>query len=132
MRLLAKHDKSLLLPLIVFENVEAGGLYYQPGRYEVELNGHFYDAKKGIIVANPEFPDGIDATITHEWRHHWQRFNRIVGDAFPKWPWQPSVDYEASIKAYFQIWHEWDALMFEYKFARNHINESWVEILKTH
>lgn len=126
---LARHDKSLSMPVIVHTPLdEASGYYYEPHRGELEFDGKFYPGDKGIIVVSTNYPELIDSTITHEWRHHWQRFNK--GEC-PYWPWQPLDDYEQSIRDYFKVWHEWDALMFEYRFARNELNDYWVGLLQS-
>lgn len=127
MNCVAKHDKSLLFPLVVLSSTnEVGGGYFEPGKYEVEIDGVFHDAWKGIIHVSSSWPDSIGSTIFHEWRHHWQRFN---WGPFPFWPWSPSDDYEQSIRDYFKVRHELDALLFEYKFARNDTNDYWMDLI---
>lgn len=130
MQCVARHDKSLLFPKIVYSSCEdVGGYYIEPERCEYEIDGSFVDASKGIIVVSTLWPDSIDSTITHEWRHHWQRFN---WGSFPEWPWALGNDdsYEESIKQYFRAPHELDALLFEYKYARNEeTNDYWYGLL---
>lgn len=130
MNYLSRYDKSLLLPKIVYSPMDqVGGQYYRPGRYEIEKDGRYHDARRGIIIISTRYPELIPGSIAHEWRHHWQIFN--IGP-HPNWPWQfenGKDDYQESIRKYFRMWHEFDAFRFEYHFARNWSNENWREII---
>lgn len=130
MHWLARHDKSLLMPKIVHTlDLPYSGCYYHPGDYEFEKDGHFYSGLRGIILINVSQPETIDGTLAHEWRHHWQRYS--IGDT-PDWDWTPvetMSEWRAQIRNYFTMWHEFDALRFEYTHARNDSNDEMWETL---
>lgn len=126
MHWLQKHDKSIPNPLVVFtERSDLGGFYIPPSEKEVDIDGKFYDAYgRGVIVVSSAYPDNIAGTLAHEWRHHWQRFNRL--SQFPYWPWvtpETWQEYDAALIRYFSVWHEYDALAFEYTYAKNDWND---------
>src|SRR3990167_108469 len=75
---LKKYDKSLSLPLVLFiEDMEHNGLYYEPQNREIIVENKLYSVEKGVLLIRLSDREDADvaATIAHEWRHHWQRFN---------------------------------------------------------
>jgi hypothetical protein len=103
---------------------DCGGLYHQPGDYELCIDGRFYDGCFGIIVIGEH--EGAAATIAHEWRHHWQRHNGLDFDNVPL---RPDLPYEENIRQYFRrSKSELDALLFERREAPNYINDYWMHL----
>lgn len=119
--------------IVVEENIDAAGKYYQPRSEELCFDGKFYSCEKGIITLSALYPDFHESTLAHEWRHHWQRFNFLEKNKnFPYWPWSSPdnfTDYKKAIAQYFTASHEFDALAFELKFARNDVSEWWMSLV---
>lgn len=117
-------DKSLLIPEVVFEPREdCGGYYLSPWKGEELIGGRFYDRRFGIIVVSSLWPDGIETTLAHEWRHHWQECNGWRYDGIG---WNSPNDYEDSIRDYFtRSRSEADALRFELRKAKSDITDYW-------
>lgn len=130
MNWLRKHDKALPTPQVVYSAVSGfGGCYYSPFKGEECIDGLFYPRDNGIILVSTLWPDNIHSTLAHEWRHHWQRFNK---GRLPKWPWNTpstSEEYIQAIKHYFTAWHEWDALHFQHKHAPAETSHLFIDIL---
>jgi len=118
-------DKSVVVPEVVFTSLnDASGYYYQPGDYELCIDGRFYDGIFGIMVISDG--DLIASTIAHEWRHHWQRHNDFEFDHVPL---RPDLPYEENIAHYFSSSKsEMDALLFERRNAPNYLNDYWLSL----
>ena len=56
---IAKKEKGVMLPLIIFENIDAGGCYYNPEKMEILLNEKYYPLDKGLIVIDISAPEAI-------------------------------------------------------------------------
>jgi hypothetical protein len=117
---LARRDKWVPLPELVFTNDGNAlytGAYYRPQNWTLKINNKEICAKRGIIIINCEvYKFSVEATLAHEWRHHWQWFNGMI----PETPidtsslcWSDLDNWKKSIKTYFKQPHEMDALRFE-------------------
>jgi hypothetical protein len=105
--------KGFSSPKIVWEqpNNEYGG-YYELGTEE-------------IIVVETE---DAQCTIAHEFRHYTQHRKGQI--ALEGGELDLSIPYESMITKYFRSWwHEYDALLFEYKYAKTELNEWWLKKL---
>jgi len=74
----------------------------------------------------------LESTLAHELKHFEQKFNKKwkMGSNYVNYG-DSQEDYEASIKRYFYTYiHEKDALLFEYRHAKNETNEYWMDICK--
>lgn len=112
------------------EDMEVGGLYAQPEKDEIFIDGHFYPMDKGIIVISTEQGEDIDATLAHEYRHHWQFVNGWRYDGIGRWANVPGQNYEEKIINYFmQSRSEMDAHLFSMKYAREDYTMIWQEWL---
>lgn len=122
-----KYDKSLPLPELVFCNTwDIGGGYYRPTDAKVlHFNQRTIDNKHGTILINPDFPDNFESVIAHEWRHHWQ-YHKGLRNPLDYTLWNPSGDWKSDVFHYFtEDRFEFDALMFERKFAPSDLNEQF-------
>lgn len=124
---LAKGDKSLFLPELVFAEIPTGGCYHAPEHGVNEEYG--CDARKGIIVVSTLYgSEVVAATLAHEWRHHWQWWSGIKFDYVP---WIGEEDYDSELRAYFKRSStERDALRFEMKKAQAPHHDEWMSILQ--
>jgi hypothetical protein len=85
-------------------------------------DGKSHDLIFGAILVNPEYCDGIERILAHEWRHHWQYFhgwkydgkNLLFGD---DWTSDTAFNYFTNSKS------EVDAMRFEEMYAG--IHEYW-------
>jgi hypothetical protein len=125
---LARHDKELPLPEIVFSpnNEDAsgrrvGGCYYLPAKREFLFGDVYVPLDHGVILVGCESPETIAGTIAHEWRHHWQTHRGIKlasqynAEDFASWD-----TYGKAIRRYFRNQsHEMDALLYQHKKARD-------------
>jgi hypothetical protein len=121
---IAKKEKGVMLPLIIFESIDAGGYYYNPEKNEIMLNEKYYPLDKGLIVIDISSPEEILNTIAHEWRHHIQFMNGIEMEAM-EWD-NDKEDYKQNIIDYFtQSRTEMDALLFSNKHAPTECSIEW-------
>ena len=108
--------KGVTLPKIIREE--------HTGKYD----GYYTLGNNTIVVANED--EKLEAaTIAHEFRHHLQ-YHRY-GDWTPLgWGTNSTLSYKQQIHMYFitQI-HEYDALLFEHKYAPNFLNDWWLNKL---
>jgi hypothetical protein len=121
---IAKREKGIAQPLVVFENIDAGGYYYNPEKGEILLNEKYYPLDKGLIVVDVSAPEEIVNTISHEWRHHIQFINGIEMEVIE---WDNDIDnYEQNIIDYFtRSWTEMDALLYSNKYAPTECTLTW-------
>lgn len=125
----AKYDKTIIVPVIVFANyIGLRGQYLNPERNECyDSDGHSYDMNKGVIVVNPTLANDneIMNAIAHEWRHHWQYHRGIKYDGISDntYTWDGYINYFKKSKA------ELDALLFARKYAKTESDEYVVETL---
>ena len=125
---LSRRDKGLPLPLIIFTPKLNGcsGYYSRPQNTESLVDGKFINLTNGLIVCEED--DGVDGTIAHEWRHHWQLFHFGKNDNPIQF--DESIDYDLAIKKYFKDRMELDALLFSHRIAPNHSSEYWINLVK--
>lgn len=135
-------DKTLLLPTVIFvsgteHSVEGeihrgAGLYFHPRDWEPEINGIYYDGRRGLILATTDEPECIPAVLAHEWRHHWQFHHGLLPtDNIAPWTHDGNPDtYSHAIKQFFQQnAYELDALRFEMSRAPNWANEYQADLV---
>jgi len=123
-----KCDKTLVMPEVMFFDMDFQGLYIDPIRAEYyDMDGHPVYAGFGIIIVNPIYADNIESILSHEWRHHWQLLNGMQYDGID-WNELDENDYEINVQKYFkESKSEMDALKFQYKHAS--ISPLWEELL---
>ena len=124
-----KCDKTLVMPEVMFHELDYGGLYIDPEDCEYyDMDGHPIHAGNGLIIVDTTYPEDVESTISHEWRHHWQLFNGFKYDGIG---WEDGLDgddYDIRLKKYFTHSRaEMDALKFQYK--HSFICPHWEEIL---
>jgi hypothetical protein len=107
------------LPRVICDTGNFGGYYYKPSK----------ERPLGEIAINPDYPDHIKSALAHEFRHHWQVFNYGTTPRGVCWnKLSNKFDYETAIFHYFsKIGEEMDALICEYKHAKNDVNEWWLK-----
>jgi hypothetical protein len=124
-----KSDKSLAMPLVIFDKLDfAGGLYCYPekkGEFH-STDGKSYSLKDGAILVNT-MHDDAESTIAHEWRHHYQyHTGQSIGHSFITL--FDKFDYNTALLKYFTLSKtENDALRFQYQYSQ--IGECWEQIL---
>ena len=124
---LAKSDKDILLPVVVFEEIKTAGVCMFPVREEKLIGERYYPRDRGIIVIHPDHP-GVASTLAHEWRHLWQVYNLGWPDECSWWDSESSLSYKQQIIEFFTSdVRETDALLFERKKATCEVIEQWYE-----
>lgn len=125
---LAKADKDILLPIVVFADIQYEGYLCKPEKKEVLIDGRYYSLNRGIIVMNDmQNDDDIPATLAHEWRHLWQFYNSFVYDG-KDWNTNDKISYRKRIIEFFTTsYHEYDALLFELNKSPYDLNREWHE-----
>lgn len=109
------------LPNSLLKGITLPQLIYDP-EYEANCGGCYQ--KNVIIIKECDEPANI---IAHEFQHYLQDMAGMLTEPVS---WQETYeaancDYEAAITKYFQQWHEYDALRFEFKVAPTELNEYW-------
>lgn len=102
------------LPTMVFTPVED---------VDLECSGFYNPTERLIVVCEgDEYQDTTAAIIAHEFRHHMQN---MCGETDPFPPrFNPCVPYgQAIAEFYSNSKSEYEALLFEHKFARNWCND---------
>jgi hypothetical protein len=130
---LSRRDRTLPLPNIIFKKEFVGGRYYHPDpTYEVyDDDGKPHGCNNGLIVISTEF-EGEDATIAHEWRHHYQAHMGTSNYDSLGWK-EDGRDYKEKIIEYFLTSKdEMDALRFQLSLCPAGVLEDWVEWLYPH
>jgi hypothetical protein len=114
---IARFDKSLPLPAIVFGSDDNfSGLYYPPHKSDELIGDGYHDRSNGIIFISTNFWWETAQNIAHEWRHHWQVFHGW--NITPSFYWNSPSNYDAAIVAYFtKSTSEADALRFQTRHA---------------
>ena len=123
-------DKSLVIPEVVFSSISwCGGRYHQPRKDEKYIDGRYYDLSFGLIEISSAYPETIEETLAHEWRHHWQCCHGWEFEYSFDWPETFDAEkYDDMIVRYFtENNHEMDAVKFQYKHSSIHLN--WEELL---
>ena len=127
---LSRHDKDILPPPVIYEDIDASGECYWPRHTTVQIGEHEHSLHRGLIVINPKTI--IPSALAHEWRHLWQFYNvRPLGNS----NWSKHArrkTYQEAIVSYFvNDPAEYDALLFELKHYPVDHNREWYEwILK--
>ena len=125
---LAKADKYILLPPVIFADIKEGGFFHFPEKEEVLIDDKYYPADRGLIVINYTYFDRIEAALAHEWRHLWQYYQRGKPKFVSQWNLKPPSFYrEQIINFYISDPAEYDALLFELKKAPSDIALEWYE-----
>jgi hypothetical protein len=129
LRWLARHDKELLLPAIIFSSDIDGcaGCYYRPEQAEYLLGGVFVPFNRGVIVVNTKFPELIAGTLAHEWRHHWQHYNGLLPATVNGF--NSARPWELEIATFFEQPHERDALLYQHLKAADHNSQQMMDIV---
>ena len=120
-------DKSLVIPEVIFASVEnIGGYYLEPEHREHFIGNRFVDGRFGVIVVSV-FDQPFEATLSHEWRHHWQVCHGWEYDGIN---WNSPADYDAGIREYFRRSRsELDALRFQVRHSRAAYHDEWLRIV---
>ncbi len=124
---LAKSDKDILLPPVIFADIPYSGCLYFPEKKEILLSDKYYPLDKGLILIKEASPgDEIEAAIAHEWRHVWQYYQ---GDKLNiEWENKPSLSHQEQIIDFFiSNPAEYDAFLFELKKSPCDSNKEWYE-----
>lgn len=132
---LQRSEKWLPQPEVWVSDFEtASGAYCYPG---IDTRGTVFEAvyptKAGAIVIvesqNEELGD-FEATLAHEWRHHWQFWCGWKYDGNPGA--LARLPYEQAIYCYFRSSRsEMDALLFERRVAPSPGNDRFLDIINT-
>ncbi len=127
---LRKHDRALVVPEIVFAEIETSGFYAHPRPDTRDINGVVVDCSRGIIVVNSLDEAELHAsTLAHEWRHHWQRHNGWAEDGSSWSVTDGSRPYEERIVEFLRRFpSERDAVMFEHRVAPSWVTDYWLEL----
>lgn len=133
---LARHDKDILLPLILISSEYAcGGYYLSPKKQECLIDDRYYPQDRGVIVVNNnEFKDSPESIVAHEWRHLWQTYQGWPKEVDTSWfNLDELLSYKQKIIEYFnRSFTEMDALLFELKKAPCDAVLMWYEWLVKH
>lgn len=88
------------------------------------FTGNITIFRNGLIVVNVD-ADYVEATLAHEWRHHWQNYE--FGTKYDHSPWKSTGNHKVDIQKYFRSSaREMDALLYEVKFSPTEINQEWL------
>ena len=103
-------------------------------RYVDENNqsyGGYYTHKSKILTVVTYDEELIASTIAHEFKHYLQEVNGCLGNNPPNWAkYESKFGYDKGIRNYFKYNKtEYEALLFEYKYAKDWCNEWWLREL---
>lgn len=127
LRWLARSDKYILLPQLVFADIDYGGRFYYPRREELLINDKYYPMGRGVIIISDAYPEEIESSIAHEWRHLWQ-FYQGWSYWYAEWDLKSKESYRNKIIRFFKSDPlEMDALLFQLKKAPNDTGREWHE-----
>ena len=125
---LAKADKHILLPPVIFTDIKEGGFLHFPEKKEVLIGNKYYPADRGLIVVNCTYPDMIESVLAHEWRHLWQYYQWGKPASVAQWNSSSPLTYKEQIVKYFTTdSKEYDALLFELEKVPNDTVLEWYE-----
>lgn len=126
---LLRQHKQIPIPLFIFGQLHGPqACYYRPFWGEVVIENRCYGTDKGLIVVDAEISVGIDASIAHEFRHHWQAMQDY---RYPVIPHDFSENYWEQVKSYYLTQPmELDALRFEIKVAPTDLSRVIYDMLK--
>ncbi len=133
-RWLHRSEKWLPQPVVIWEenNCSYGGLHIDPQQGETLIDNIHVPMDRGVICI-AEY-DMIEATVAHEWRHHYQTCSgwRYDGKSWAA-TFKAGATYEDAIVQYFrQSRAEMDALLYSVKVAPNELTEEWLEWINAH
>lgn len=134
LRWLARHDKDILLPEIVFApdmdkiaRNRCAGCYWKPEHSEYLIGESFVPFDRGVIAIGTEDPELIPGIIAHEWRHHWQFHRGLLPSKVAAWKF--STDYDTTIRRFFRERpHEMDALKYQLKHAPDWHSQNMLDL----
>jgi hypothetical protein len=126
-----RQDKGLLLPAVVFADLEnCGGYYVKPRRRETFIDGRYCDLERGLIAISTRWPDFQASTLAHEWRHHWQAEHGFSMEESWGFDADWDADYDQQLRRFFRTQAiERDALAFQCRHAFNQKCDQTLEIL---
>lgn len=125
---LAKSDKYILLPPVIFTNIPYGGYFHFPERKEILVGSEYYPADRGLIVISEIHSEHIESSIAHEWRHLWQYYQRGEPKLKATWNLKSPLSYKEQIVNFFiSDSFEYDALLFQLKKAPDDVARQWYE-----
>jgi hypothetical protein len=137
---LSRVDKTLPMPTLVYmSDLEVGGYYFHPNCSGLVLDDIEIENPNGTIVVNYSptcdhdyYPER--SVLAHEWRHHWQFFNRdFKNEKRPKFDFSRYDTYEAEMVRFFSsLPSEMDALRFEYKTVKGEHSRWVMSLLQKH
>ena len=115
------------LPLSDRKNITIPKVIVEPFSYQ-QYGGYCEPAKSIIVVVEHPTTD-IPAALAHEFRHHIQyelnQHRSSVSSVMLE-----DASYEDMIHHYFTTQpHEYDALLYEYKYAKSDLNDWWLNCL---
>ena len=93
-------------------------------------SGYYAHESKVLTVATC-YEELVPSTIAHEFKHYLQEVKGTLGNNPPSWKiYEDKFGYEKGIKNYFKYnKSEYEALLFEYKYAKDWCNEWWIREL---
>ena len=125
---LARADKYILLPPVIFADIPSGGFFHFPRKIEVLIDDKYYPADRGLIVISEIHSEHIEASIAHEWRHLWQYYQRGEHILKSQWNLESPLSYKEQIIGFFlSDPFEYDALLFQLKKAPDDVARQWYE-----
>ncbi|GAH39444.1 unnamed protein product [marine sediment metagenome] len=125
---LAKADKYILLPPVIFADIPYGGYFRLPEKKEVVIDDKFYPADRGLIVISENYSSHVESSIAHEWRHLWQYYKRGKPKWIATWNLKSPFSYKNQIVIFFMSDpSEYDALLFQLKKAPDDVARQWYE-----
>ena len=125
---LAKADKYILMPPVIFADIAYGGYFHIPQKKEVLIGNEYYPADRGLIVISETHSEHIESSIAHEWRHLWQYYQRGKPKFVSQWNLKSPLSYKKQIINFFASDpSEYDALLFQLKKAPDDVARQWYE-----
>ena len=125
---LARADKYILLPPVIFADISYGGFLHFPDKKEVLIGDKYYPADRGLIVISETYPEEIESSIAHEWRHLWQCYQYGIPISVANWNLKSPLTFKEQIIKFFTTdSKEYDALLFTLKKAPNDTSKEWYE-----
>ena len=125
---LAKADKYILLPPVIFADIPSGGFFRFPDKKEVLVGDKYYPADRGLIVISETYSELIESSIAHEWRHLWQYYQHGRPRSTTQWNLESPLSYKKQIIDFFMSDpQEYDALLFGLEKAPDDTALEWHE-----
>lgn len=125
---LAKADKYILLPPVIFTDIPEGGFFHFPEKEDILIDDKFYPADRGLIAISERYPEQIESSIAHEWRHLWQYYQHGKPWEVAEWNLKSPLSYKKQIVKFFTSDpFEYDALLYQLKKAPDDSAREWYE-----